>query len=55
VARELADAEKLTGTPRSAALTRLASQLDVEAPAAKDSPKVRMMAEAIRKLANAQP
>jgi len=46
-------AERESGAARRAALTRLARQVDADARAAKDAPRVRTMAAAIRDLAAA--
>ena len=50
---ELARAERLSGSRRAEALTRLASQLDGEAGSA-DPAKVRLLADGLRRLAAAQ-
>jgi hypothetical protein len=51
VRSELAAAEKLTGTSRGEALTRLAADLDRDAAASSDQSKVRMLSRAVRELA----
>jgi hypothetical protein len=53
IAGELDAAERMSGGERSAALTRLATQLESDAQAATDASRVRMMAEAVKELANA--
>jgi hypothetical protein len=53
VARDLEATESLAGAQRSAALTQLATQLDDDAQGAADGGRVRMMAAAVRDLANA--
>jgi hypothetical protein len=50
----LASAEKASGQQRSTALTQLATQLDGDAGAASDAPRVRLMAAAVRDLAGAR-
>jgi hypothetical protein len=52
IARDLSSAEALSGTQRSAALAQLAAQLDGEAAGAADAAKVRMLAAAVRGVAN---
>jgi len=47
----LGSAEKLSGAPRSTALTRLAAQLDRDAGSASDAARVRLLAGAVRDLA----
>ena len=54
IARDLAAAERLQGARQRTALTRLAAQLDRDARGAADGAKVRMLAAAVRELANAQ-
>ena len=54
VERDLANAEKLSGQQRSAALTQLATQLDNDAQGAPDAERVRMLAASVRDLAGAQ-
>ena len=52
-AREaLTGAEKATATERRGALEQLATRLDGDASGAKDTAKVRMLAKAVRDLAN---
>jgi hypothetical protein len=51
--KELADAEKESGTARQDALTKLATELDGEAGGAGDAAKVRTLAGAVRQLAGA--
>ena len=51
VTRDLASAEKLSGDARRAAVIALATQLDADARGAADAAKVRMLAEAVRRLA----
>ena len=51
--RALDAAERQTGAARRAALTKLATQVDADASGAKDAPRVRAMATAIRELAGA--
>jgi hypothetical protein len=53
VRSSLANAERSSGTARHDALTQLASQLDGDAAAAGDGPKVRTLASAVRALASA--
>ncbi|MBX6363893.1 MAG: hypothetical protein IRZ00_08500 [Gemmatimonadetes bacterium] len=53
IARELDRAEQLTGAQRRSALTRLASQLDRDAAGAADPDRVKALAAAVRKLADA--
>jgi hypothetical protein len=50
---DLGEAEKLSGQPRRDALTRLATRLDGDAPAAADQTKVRLLAGTVRELAKA--
>ena len=50
----LATAEREGGPARRTALTRLAGQLDREAPGASDGAKVRTLADAVRRLATAR-
>jgi hypothetical protein len=52
IARDLSSAESLSGTQRSAALGQLATQLDGDASGAADAAKVRMLAAAVRGVAN---
>jgi hypothetical protein len=52
VARDLSAADALTGQQRSAALAQIATQLDGDARGAADAAKVRMMAAAVRRVAN---
>ena len=54
IAKALDAAEKQSGAARSAALTRLAKQVDAEVSGAKDQARVRAMAAAIRALAAAK-
>jgi len=51
--KELAGAEKASGTARQDALTKLATELDGEAGGAGDAAKVRTLAGAVRQLAGA--
>jgi hypothetical protein len=51
IASELDAAERMSGGERSAALTRLATELESDAQGATDAKRVRMMAEAVRQLA----
>jgi hypothetical protein len=51
----LTSAETLSGQTRRDALMQLAAQLDGDAPAAADQAKVRVLSEAVRELAAAQP
>jgi hypothetical protein len=51
VSRQLAVAETQQGATRREALGRLASQLEAAAPSASDAPKVRLLADAVRRLA----
>jgi hypothetical protein len=53
VGRALDAAERQSGAARRASLTRLAAQVDADARGAKDAPRVRAMAAAIRDLAAA--
>ncbi len=53
IAQALTAAERQTGAARRTALTILAGQLDRDVSAAKDVDRVRLMASAIRELANA--
>jgi hypothetical protein len=53
ISRELATIEAQSGAQQSAALTALATQLDADAAGATDAARVRMMATAVRDLANA--
>jgi hypothetical protein len=53
VRQGLANAERAAGTARRDALTGLASELDGEASASRDSAKVRMLVTALRELASA--
>ena len=53
IAQSLTAAERQSGAARRSALTTLAGQVDRDAPGAKDAERVRMMATAIRDLANA--
>jgi hypothetical protein len=53
VSSDLANAEKASGGARSAALTKLATQLDSDASGSPDSGKVRMLAAECRRLAGA--
>ena len=53
IGAELNAAEKLSGAERRAALTAVASQLDVDTAGAADGARVRAMAAAVRDLANA--
>ncbi|HEX6132403.1 MAG TPA: hypothetical protein VFZ24_00385 [Longimicrobiales bacterium] len=48
---ELSNAERASGSARSSALTRLATQLDGEAAGSRDAARVRLLAEAVRDLA----
>ena len=50
----LASAEKLATTPRRAALTGLATQLNADSRSAADQAKVGMLVNSVRDLANAQ-
>src|SRR5258705_5475281 len=52
IARDLSSAEALSGTQRSAALAKIATQLEGEASGAADAAKVRMLAAAVRGGAN---
>jgi hypothetical protein len=52
VRQALAGAEKMSGMERHDALTRLASQLAVDAKTASDAPKARMLAGAVKDLAD---
>ncbi|HEY8176034.1 MAG TPA: hypothetical protein VIF32_10095 [Gemmatimonadaceae bacterium] len=54
VYRELARVEKLKGPARRTALTKLATQLDRDAPGASDAVRVRALAASVRDLANAK-
>jgi hypothetical protein len=54
IARDLATAEKLTGAQRRDALTKLVAQLESDAQQATDAARVRLMATAVKELANAQ-
>ena len=49
--KALADAEKASGSARSAALTTLATQLDGDANGSSDAVKVRTLAASVRDLA----
>jgi hypothetical protein len=51
VRTELANAERASGSARSSALTRIASQLDGEAGSSRDAQRVRLLAGAVRDLA----
>ena len=51
IAAALASAEKLNGSARASALSKLASELDKDAQSAPDSARVRWMAAAVRDLA----
>jgi hypothetical protein len=51
VRTELANAERASGSARSSALTRLASQLDGEAGSSRDAQRVRLLSGAVRDLA----
>lgn len=53
IAQALTAAEGQSGAARRASLTRLAAQVDADASGAKDAPRVRAMAAAIRNLAGA--
>jgi hypothetical protein len=53
IARALDAAERQAGAARRSALTALATQVDADASGAKDAPRVRAMAAAIRDLAGA--
>lgn len=55
ISRDLARAEKLSGSARRAALTRTAAQLDRDASTAADAPRVKMLASEVRDLARAKP
>jgi hypothetical protein len=50
----VARAEQLSGGPRRAALTRLATELNADAAKAGDQPKVRTLAQTVSALAKAQ-
>jgi hypothetical protein len=50
VRQSLADAENTSGAPRRDALSRLGAQLDNDASASSDAPKVRTLAGAVRNL-----
>jgi hypothetical protein len=52
ISRDLSAAEALGGTQRGAALAQLATQLEGEAAGAADAPKMRMLAAAVRSVAN---
>ena len=54
IAAELDAAERMSGQERSAALTRLATQLEGEAHGTADVRRLRMMADAVKDLANAR-
>ncbi|HEU4565955.1 MAG TPA: hypothetical protein VFS05_14950 [Gemmatimonadaceae bacterium] len=54
ITRELDAAEKLRGARQRAALSRLAAQVERDARGAPDAARVRMLAEAVRKLATAR-
>jgi hypothetical protein len=53
ISRELATIEGRSGAERRTALSALATQLDADAQSATDAARVRMMAAAVRDLANA--
>jgi hypothetical protein len=54
IMRELDRAQKLNGSEQQTALTQLATQLDGDAQSATDSPRVKMLASAVRDLAKAR-
>ena len=54
VRSDLTAAEKLSGAQRSAALTKLSSQVSADAAGSGDQAKVRMLSSAIKDLANAK-
>jgi hypothetical protein len=53
VREALTSAEKVSATERRTALERLATRLDGDASGAKDAAKVKVLAKAVRDLANA--